>query len=128
MAAKRKRLTKGQRLAVHTAACGLCHICGTVINLARETFEIEHVIPIALGGEDAPSNWRPAHVACHKEKTKSDITKIAKAKRVSAKHEGTYRPSRNPLPASKKSRLKKRLDGSVVDRDTGEIIKEGWKK
>lgn len=114
---KRKKLTKSQRLDVHAAANGICHICGEIINLAREKFEVEHVVPFALGGQDTTSNWRPAHVHCHRSKTKTDITQIAKAKRVKAKYEGTFRPSRHKLPGGRKSPLKKKLSGEVVRRD-----------
>lgn len=123
----RKRLTKSQRVDVLHAAGGVCHICGEVINAARERFEVEHVIPIGLGGADDVTNWRPAHQSCHRDKTRSDVRKIAKARRVKAKHEGTFRPPRKIVPGSKVHRLKKKLDGSVIDRATGDIIRKGWK-
>ena len=123
--AKRQSLTKSQRLDVFHAASGLCHICGMEINLARERFEVEHVIALGLGGTDDPSNWRPAHPVCHAAKSKADVTRIAKAKRVKAKHEGAFRPARHKLPGGKGAAFKKKLNGAVVSRDTGEVIKEG---
>ncbi|KEP68802.1 HNH endonuclease [Thioclava dalianensis] len=125
---KRKRLTKWQRADVLQANGYLCYLCEERINSAREDWEVEHVIPFALGGADDPSNMRPVHCHCHKEKTKTDVTRIAKAKRVKKKHDGTFRPTRNPVPGSKATGLKKMLDGSVIDRATGRVIKQGWKK
>lgn len=124
---KRKRLTKGQRRDVLQAHAYRCHICGEEINPVREAWEVEHIIPFALGGNDDPSNWAPAHCDCHKTKTKTDVTQIAKAKRVKKKHEGTFRESRNQVPGSKNTGLKKMLNGAVIDRATGRVIKEGWK-
>lgn len=113
----RRHLTKSQRLDVHAANSGRCHICNLVINLARERMEVEHVIPIGLGGADDTTNWRPAHVACHARKTKADVATIAKAKRVKAKHDGTWRGPRHIVPGSRAHRLKKKLNGEVIIRE-----------
>lgn len=48
------------------AARPACHICGKPINYTLtsphpESFVIDHVIPLAKGGEDALSNVRAAH-------------------------------------------------------------------
>ena len=115
----RKSLTRNQRIDVLWSGNGRCHICGEIINTAREDFEVEHVIPLALGGPDTPLNMRAAHITCHRMKTKADTRQIAKAKRVKAKHEGTYRPSRSPLTHPT---LKRKMDGTVVDRATGQPI------
>lgn len=52
-------------------------------------FELDHwPVPVALGGDNHPTNlqWMLRHA--HREKTeKSDVPMIAKIKRVSAKHE-----------------------------------------
>lgn len=118
---KRRKLTKKQRLDVFSAHSGRCHICGVTINLAKgDEFEVEHVVAFGLGGADDPSNWRPAHPDCHAVKTRSDVTRIAKAKRVKAKHEGTFRPARHKLPGGKGHYLKKKVGGATVRRDTGE--------
>lgn len=124
----RRSFTRSQRIDVLHANSGQCHHCHQTINPAREEFEVEHVVPLALGGTDDVSNLKPIHLHCHREKTRSDVKKIAKAKRVKAKHEGRFRPPRHQLPGGKGSGLKKKLNGEVVRRESGEIIKEGWKK
>jgi 5-methylcytosine-specific restriction endonuclease McrA len=50
-----------------------CHICGQPINYEAEwldpnSFVIDHVIPLAKGGEDAWHNVRAAHRACNSKK------------------------------------------------------------
>lgn len=109
-------MTKKRRAEVFLAADGTCHICSEKISDA-EKWEVEHVIPIQLGGEDDIPNTQPAHVSCHKAKTKTDITQIAKAKRVEKKHNGTFRPPRNIVPGSRASRFKKKLNGKVEIRE-----------
>ncbi len=112
----RIRRTALQRLRIFEAAAGLCHICGGRIDGTRERWDVEHVIPLALGGEDADHNIRPAHVACHRAKSARDAAVLAKSNRVRAKHHGA-RTARHPLPGSKASAWKRRLDGTVVRRD-----------
>lgn len=116
--AKRKSLTKNQRLAIRFIEKGICHICGEPINPIRETEEIEHPVPVALGG----TAMRLAHAHCHREKTKQDRKDIAKAKRVAAKHNGTWRGSKHKIPGGKTSRFKRKVDGTVVDRATDQPL------
>lgn len=62
------------------------------------------------------SNRYPAHKACHRRETaERDLPQIAKAKRRLARHIGAYR-SRRPMPGSKASGLRKRMDGTVERR------------
>lgn len=124
----RHSFTRSQRIDVLHAASGICHWCGLTINSARESFEVEHVIPLALGGSNETANLRPIHQGCHREKTRGDVKKIAKAKRVKAKHNGTFRPPRHIVPGSKAHTFKKKLNGEVVRRDTGETVRGAWRK
>jgi 5-methylcytosine-specific restriction endonuclease McrA len=97
-------------------AGGLCHICGEKIGLA-ERWEIEHRIPLALGGDEAKGslNLQPAHARCHSAKTSVDAWNNAKAKRREAKHIGAA-VSQQPLPGGRGSPWKKKLNGKVVPR------------
>lgn len=90
----RRRLSTKARAAIFAAANGICHICGTAIQ-ATEAWDADHLVPLALGGEDSPENMRPAHAKCHRgagSKTSDDVAKIAKAKRNEARHKGFARP------------------------------------
>ena len=90
-----------------------CHVCKICIHPAREAWEADHVTPHALGGTFV----LPICIYCHKKKTKTDVRTIAKAKRISDRHYGIKRSS-NPMPGGKHSRLKKKLNGQVVERDS----------
>lgn len=122
--AKRRSISKAMRFAIYEAAEGRCHICGEVIDLATEKMEVEHQVPFALGGKEDLSNLKPAHPLCHAEKTKQDVTRIAKAKRVEKKHNGTFRAPRHIVAGSKASKYRKSLNGKVTLRKTGETVRE----
>ncbi len=63
---KRRSLSTAQRVAIFLAGRGVCHLCdGPIIN---KPWDVEHVIPLAMGGADDESNMRPAHKACHAPK------------------------------------------------------------
>lgn len=95
MSVIRKRLTSKARGECFLEAKGLCHICGFKIETGQ-AWEVEHVIPLAIGGDDTPENRRPAHVKCHKTKTSKDRTTISKTERMRLKHLGAWR-SRTPM-------------------------------
>jgi 5-methylcytosine-specific restriction endonuclease McrA len=113
----RKRLTPKQRLSIFVAHEGICHICGVRINGVREKWDVEHLLALADGGSDDLGNLRPAHVACHRRKTSVETTSRAKSERVKLRHFGAVGPK------TPKSRFKRKLDGSVVDRETGEVLR-----
>ena len=91
----RRNMSTKRRAAIFAAHGGVCHICGGVIDGTREAWEVDHVIPLEISGDDSDDNLRPAHEKCHATKTaKQDAPTIAKCKRVAAKHNGAYRPKR----------------------------------
>ena len=110
----RKSISTKARVALFQKHGGVCHICGGKINVGEE-WQVEHIIPFAMGGEDAEPNWAPAHTKCHKTKTKTDVADISKAKRREARHIGA-KVSKTPLPFGKKSKWKRKMDGTVVER------------
>ena len=112
----RRSWTAKRSLALFEAHDGICHICGAKIH-AGETWEREHIIPLAMGGADDESNIAPAHVKCHRAKTSNDAAQIAKANRVRAKHFGAKNQRRTVVPGSKASKWKRKLNGLTVLRD-----------
>lgn len=90
----RRRRSPEQREAICKAHNWTCCICKGQIDPVREKWILEHEIPLASGGADDETNIAPAHQRCAIEKTKDDLTKIAKGKRIRAKHMGTR--ERNP--------------------------------
>lgn len=86
---KRKRRTSAQREAICQSHKWRCCICKGQIDPIREKWILEHVVPLASGGADDESNIAPAHYSCAIEKTRDDVKRIARGKRVRAKHLGT---------------------------------------
>ena len=111
----RRSWTPRRRLALFDAHKGRCHICGEKIDGTRERWDVEHLVPIALGGDDDEGNAAPAHERCHKIKTATDKAQIAKANRVRAKHNGA-RHSNRSFQGSRKTKWKKKISGEVVHR------------
>ena len=113
----RRSISKKERAEIFNARNGKCHICGQKIH-PQEKWDIEHIIPLALGGEDGGDNLDLAHQSCHRDKTKTDVGRLAKAKRQAAYHNGK-KLSKTPLPCGKSSKWKRKLNGSLVLRDEG---------
>jgi 5-methylcytosine-specific restriction endonuclease McrA len=82
---KRPRWTAAQRVKIFTANYGMCHLCKLPI-LLGEDWEVEHVKARGLGGSDKIEDMKPAHVDCHKGKTREDRAIMAKADRQAKKH------------------------------------------
>lgn len=116
---KRTNPTPKQRAECFTINSGICHICARKINQG-EDWQVEDVLPIALGGKSGQDNWRPAHVDCHAGKTAKDIRMIRKADRQAKKHAGIKKPS--SFQGSRASKYKRKIDGTVIDRATGEPV------
>jgi 5-methylcytosine-specific restriction protein A len=96
-----------RKLALFEKADGRCHICGIMIN-AGDPWEVEHRVPIALGGADDETNMSPAHLHCHMQKTKVDAHRLAKAKRIKARHIGIKKRS------TWQTKWKRKIDGTTV--------------
>jgi 5-methylcytosine-specific restriction endonuclease McrA len=109
----RRRLNAKDRLAVFMKTNGHCHFCQGRINATIEAWEVSHEIPLELGGDDDFDNMLPAHAKCHLRHTAEvDAQAIAKSRRVRAKAAGLKKTSR-PLPGSRASGLRKRMNGTV---------------
>lgn len=79
--------------------------------------QFDHVTPIWLGGENRENNLQAITEAAHKAKTKTEATVRSKVNANRIKSVGG-----KPKSALSNSKFKKRMDGSVVDRRTGEVI------
>ncbi len=109
------------KVAAFERAHGCCEMCGAVLRPGR--FAYDHRIADGLNGEPTLENCVVACDPCHGRKTAlHDVPAIAKAKRLEARRLNADTPSRNPLPGGRSSNIRKRMDGSVVDRRTGETI------
>lgn len=112
---KRGRLSTRAKLAIWEKEKGLCYVCGAKLRPGNYIFE--HVRALELGGEDGVDNIRLTCKPCATEKTKTDHHMAAKAKRQKSAALG-LKKSKTPLPFGKGSQWKRKLDGSVVRRNT----------
>lgn len=98
----------------------VCAQCGERMR-KRSEYQLDHEIPREIGGKHAVENVRPLCIECHKAKTALDAKVIAKAKRLAG--ETCAGPSRRPmksgrpLPGTKASGLKRRMNGAVERRN-----------
>jgi hypothetical protein len=86
-------------------------------------WEADHIIAWSNGGESTLENLACCCRTCHAWKTgKMDTPRAAKTVRQRDDDIGIRSTKSKPLPGGRGSRLKKRMDGRVVDRITGEIL------
>jgi 5-methylcytosine-specific restriction protein A len=101
------------RLRVYNKFGGTCQIC-----FAKEKIlgpEFDHRVALINGGKHAESNLVPVHPKCHKAKTRQDVAEKSATYRTQSHHLG-IKKSRNPMPGSKASGWRKRMDGRVERR------------
>lgn len=94
---------------------GICYLSGRLI-LPGEPWDLEHVIALILGGENRESNLRPALKDKHKAKTKVDVAAKAKSNTVRQKHLGIKKRKGPPMPGSRDSKWKRKMDGTIERR------------
>ena len=72
-------LTQDQRLnlihKLYEIQSGNCFICDQAINLVLQgdSLDIDHIEPLAAGGEDAEENFALTHASCNRSKQASDL-------------------------------------------------------
>ena len=113
---RRQFFSTSFRLNLFLKRKGTCASCYIKID-AGKAWDIDHILPLALGGTNEPENLQILCKPCHQSKTsQSDIPRIAKTKRLKARHLGARSPSTRPIPGSRRSPWKRKMDGSVVRR------------
>lgn len=108
---KRREFSRKIRAAAILRAGGRCEAC--MAKLKVREGEVDHILPDALGGEPTLENAQVLCSVCHKAKTADDVRRVRKADRQRDKHTGAFKASSRPIPGSKASGIRKRMDGSV---------------
>lgn len=108
------------RLRLFERAGKKCEECGRVL-IHRGEFDIDHKIALVNwtgeGHGNRESNLQVLCKWCHKGKTAGDVAEKSRAYRVKAKLYGKAKAKGRPLPGTKASGWKKRMDGTVERRD-----------
>ena len=115
---RRGSLSPRRRLQAWERTSGTCVVCNQRIDGVRERWIVEHIRALELGGADALENMGPAHEACGRTKTRDDHSRTAQAKRQKVRHLGANTITR-PLPGSRATGLKRKINGIVVPRTGG---------
>jgi 5-methylcytosine-specific restriction endonuclease McrA len=110
---RRTEFTRTTKLAAWNASGGKCADCEREISPGTGP-EYDHAIPCELGGDNSLGNCVVLCIACHKAKTaKLDMPAIVKTRSVQAGYVNA-KTRRNPLPGSKGSGFRKKMDGTVL--------------
>jgi len=108
------KIPKRVKLRLFLIANGICNKCSVRIIPGAE-WDIDHIIPLILGGEHRESNFQVLCKFCHKEKTKNDVAEKTKSYKKKLKHYG-LKESRTPMPFGRKSKWRKKINGQIVPR------------
>jgi len=74
----RPSMSKARRLRLFTRDSGICDICKQKVH-AGEAYELDHIIPWALGFDDSDENLRLVHKTCHRtDKTGQQARRLVK--------------------------------------------------
>lgn len=104
------------KLAAWALAKCKCERCSVQIRPGNGP-HYDHRVPDAVNGEPTLANCQVLCKTCHGIKTaKVDVPAIAKTKRVLTGVARAERPKSRPMPGSRASAWKRRMDGTVVKR------------
>lgn len=95
-------------------ALPVCPDCGMPIR-EGDGCDIDHELALADGGQHAEGNLRAVHRKCHRMKTAREALQRAERRQRAAKAYGLKKPA-HPIPGSRASKWKRKLDGTVERR------------
>lgn len=110
----RRNFSKAIKLRAWERCGGKCERCHQkIVGVA----EYDHTIPDRLDGEPTLKNCTVLCARCHRTKTSTlDRPAIDKDRRIEKKRAGLKQGQ--PMPGSRRSGWKRRMDGTTVRRET----------
>lgn len=111
----RRNMTAKRRLKIFLAHNSVCCLCKQPIDGTRSRWIVEHLTPLADGGEDVDENCAPAHETCAKPKTKKEAGDRSRMRKSAEARFGAK--ERKGFATNRIGKWKKKMDGSVVRRD-----------
>lgn len=84
----RRRRSDQARRAIWLRFNKTCQMCFQPTD--ERGYDLDHRIPLEIGGDDSDENLRPLCRPCHRLKTKGDVADIGKARRREDRHTGTH--------------------------------------
>lgn len=92
-----------------------CYVCGSLIKGGK--FEADHVVPVCKGGKTDIQNGDLICLPCHKPKSAEESKWSQEADRKGRKDRGSRPRTANPMPFSRQSKYKRKMDGTIVLRE-----------
>lgn len=119
---ERGYLTDQERAKLFLDKGGRCDgPCGRKLGPA-DVWHADHRVALENGGTNEITNFQVLCSWCHKPKTAEDHGKAAKTRAIAVRHiiPTTQRRGKGPpMPGSRQSAYKKKMDGTVVRRNQG---------
>lgn len=110
----RKAIPKRFKAEAWEQADGRCQACGITLHGGDHAYD--HVLPVALGGKNEPSNIQVLCDPCHIVKTNEDVARIAKADRQ-ARRSGPQKPGKQKQKIQSRGfRRWRNFKGDIVEK------------
>lgn len=94
---------------------GICPKCTRKMEPGK--WQCDHIIALVNGGGHAESNLQPLCASpCHSQKTKADVAEKSRVYRKAANHAGIKTRKGRPMPGSRASGIKRKMNGQVERR------------
>jgi 5-methylcytosine-specific restriction protein A len=103
------------RLRIFQKHNGVCPVCHRMLRSGH--WELDHRTALINGGENRERNLVPVCTSpCHRNKTRADVAEKSAVYERQLSHAGIKARRGPPMPGTKASGLRKRMDGRVERR------------